>query len=379
MKNYQLKTIPIFLSFFVMGFGDVVGTLVGFAANTFSLSKAMAGLLPFMGFIAFGILSVPAGVLAGRKGKKFVLMLGLAIALAGLVLPMVSLDRYLFLVLAILLLGSGMAVLQVAGNPIMREVSAPGRYSRNLSFAQFIKAVGSLSGSLLTVFILTRWTGLFPVYAAVAAATLILVGTLRVDERTQESPEKTSIAGSFALLREPYILFMVLGLFLYVGAEVGVNSWIATYLSSVHGLDINSMATLGIGFFFASLMAGRLLGAVALTWLPAKKFFLATSLLSCAGLLGLFSGSRTVSIASIFLIGLAFGNIFPLVFSILIDTYPEKASGLSGLMVMAIVGGAVMPLFMGVIADISVLYSFLVPLLSLVFITGTAVMSIRKT
>lgn len=373
------RILPIFLSFFVMGFGDVVGTLVGFATNTFHLSRSMAGLLPFVGFIAFGVLSVPAGVLAGRRGKKFVLLLGLAVALSGMVLPMITLSRYLFLVLAILLLGSGMAILQVAGNPIMRDVSAPGRYARNLTFAQFIKAIGSLSGSVLTVFIVSRWEGLFPVYAAFIAAALVSVWVLNIEEAREGDAERPSIGSSFALLKNPYILFMVFGLFLYVGAEVGVNSWIATYLQAVYGLDIGSLATLGIGFFFLALMAGRLLGAVILNWLPANKFFLVTSLVSLAGILGLFTGSQPVAIASIFIIGLGFGNIFPLIFSILIDRFPEKSSELSGLMVMAIVGGAVMPLLMGLIADRSVMAGFLVPLGSLVFITGNALAALKKS
>ena len=361
-----------------MGFGDVVGTLVGFARETFGISKGMAGLLPFVGFIAFGILSVPAGVLSEKKGRKFVLMLGLAVALAGLLIPIFTLERYIFLVLAILFLGSGMAVLQVAGNPIMRDVSAPGMYSRNLSFAQFIKALGSLSGSILVVFVLPRWTGLFPVYAAVTAVALALVRTLRIEEGPREGASGASVAGSFALLADPYIFLMVGGLFLYVGAEVGINSWIATYLNAVHGFDIGRLATLGIGFFFIALTAGRLIGAVALTWFQAKRFFLVTSVMSCAGILGLFAGSREVALGSIFLIGLAFGNIFPLVFSILIDTYPEKSGELSGLMVMAIVGGAVMPLVQGIIADYSVLYSFLLPLTSLAVVVIAAAVSLGR-
>lgn len=374
----QFNILTIFCAFLVMGFADVTGTLVGFASKSFNISRGMAGLLPFAGFIAFGLLSVPAGILAARKGKRLTLIVGLCIALAGMLLPMVTLRSYGFLVLSILLLGSGMAVIQVAGNPIMRDVSAPGMYPRNLTFAQFIKAIGSLSGSMLTVFVLVNWTGLFPVYAAAIALTLCGVWFLRIQE-SAGGQEKPAAGGyGFASLRDPYILMMVLCIFLYVGAEVGVNSWIATYLNAEFGMDIRSLATLGIGFFLIALMAGRLLGSVILNWISAKKFFLATSILSCIGILGLFSGDRTIAIISIFIIGLGFGNIFPLVFSILIDAYPDRSNELSGLMIMMIAGGALMPLVMGFIADCSVTASFLLPLASLLFITLAAGITMKR-
>ncbi|MDD2564974.1 MAG: MFS transporter [Salinivirgaceae bacterium] len=120
MKN---KTFPIFLAFLAMGFGDAVGPFVGLAKEQFALSNFEAQLIPFMGFIMFGLLSVPMGIFQDRKGKKNVLMIGLFIALIGLTLPLFGLSSYALFLLTILLLGAGAAILQVAGNPIMRDVS----------------------------------------------------------------------------------------------------------------------------------------------------------------------------------------------------------------------------------------------------------------
>lgn len=143
------KTFPILLAFLCMGFGDAVGPFVGLAKEQFSLTNFEAQLIAFMGFIMFGIISIPMGLFQDRKGKKTVLILGLVVALAGLTIPLFGLSSYALFLLTILMLGAGAAILQVAGNPIMRDVSAPGKYSRNLTFAQFIKAIGSLSGSLI--------------------------------------------------------------------------------------------------------------------------------------------------------------------------------------------------------------------------------------
>ena len=377
----RFKTLPVFLSFLVMGFGDVVGTLVGFAREQYALSATMAGLLPFLGFIAYGVLSVPTGVVADRKGKKLVLLTGLCVTLVGFWIPVISLERYAFLLLAILLVGSGITIMQVAGNPMMRDVSAPNKYSRNLTFAQFIKAIGSLSGPILTAFVVSRWTGLFPLYLAIIAVTAAGVSLLRVTERKEQGASRASLAQSFGLLKDRYVLAMVFGLFLYVGAEVGMNSWIATYLSTQFGFDIKSWATLGIGVFFFALMVGRALASIVLNWISAKTFFLGTSILACIGIGGLFLQiNQWVAMACILVVGLSFASIFPLVFSILIDALPQKSNELSGLMCMAIVGGAFMPLLMGVIADAthSPMTGFLVPLASLVFIVGTAVVTVRR-
>lgn len=378
----KINVFAVFLVFFVMGFGDVVGTLVSFAEKEFSLSSTMSGLLPFCGFVAFGLLSVPAGILQARKGKKFVLVLGLGIVLVGLVIPVIDMSHYAFLLVAILLIGSGMAILQVAGNPMMRDVSAEGKYARNLSFAQFIKAIGSNTGPYITPLIISLgfvWHSIFPVYFVVVLLTFIGIIMLKTTEQLSEAESTASIASCLKLLGDPYVLIMTLGIFFYVGAEVGISSRVAGFLEKVHEYDINSMATLGIGFFFLALMVGRLLGSAILNWLEAKKFFVITSLLSIAGLAGIILGSKTIVLASIFVTGFGFANIFPLIFSILIEYKPERSNELSGLLVMAIVGGAIMPLIMGFIADsFSIKAAFLVPLLSMLFITVTAFYSKKK-
>jgi len=375
----RLRVFSVFFVFFIMGFGDIVGTLVAFAITEFEISKTLAGILPFVGFLAYGLFSVPSGVLSDRMGKRFVLLFGLSIVLTGFIIPMISISKFYLLVLSIFLVGSGIAVLQVAGNPVMRDVSESGNFSRNLTFAQFIKAIGSLTGPILVgLLILKNWKDLFPIYALFTAITLFLIFFLKIREKESEKEERASIGSSFALLKNPYIFLMVLGIFLYVGAEVGVNSWIATYLNDLFNLDIKSLATLSIGFFFFSLMIGRLLGSIILNWLSPGKFFFFTSILSVIGILGLFIKVKSVVIGSIFLTGLAFGNIFPLIFSILVDMFPEKNNELSGLLVMAIVGGAIIPFFMGVIADFSVTFTFIIPLISMIFIAFVSIITLKR-
>ena len=378
----SLRTTPIFFAFFVMGFVDAVGTLVGFAKEEYQLSGFMAGLLPFFGLIAFALFSVPGGVLMDRKGKKFLMLLSLGIVLVGEAVPALT-TGYLMLVAAIFLIGIGMTLLQVAGNPIMRDVSAEGRYARNLTFAQFIKGLGSIAGPAVAIALISRglpWNSIFTVFGLFVAITFVAVVFLKVDEKKRDDDKPpASIGSSFALLKNPYVFLMIFGLFLYVGAEVGVNSWIATYLNQKFQFDLGSLATGGIAFFFVALSIGRLLGSAILNFMSARQFLVVTALLSVLGMLGIIFGTKEIALASIFAAGLGFGNIFPLIFAILIDRMPERSAELSGLLCMAIAGGAVVPLVMGAVNDsFGITGAMVVPLLSCLYILFLGLRSTRE-
>ena len=118
-KKSSFEAVPVFLAFLAMGFADAAGPFVGLAKQQFSLSNFTAQLIAFTGFIMFGIVSVPMGLLQDKTGKKFVLMLGLTTMLVGVLIPTVAgLSTFPALLLTVLLLGAGATTLQVAGNPL---------------------------------------------------------------------------------------------------------------------------------------------------------------------------------------------------------------------------------------------------------------------
>jgi FHS family L-fucose permease-like MFS transporter len=378
----RLRTLPVFLAFLAMGFGDAVGPFVSLAKDEFHLSTAVASLIPFVGFSMFGLLSVPVGVFQDKRGKKFVLLMGLLVALAGLLSASFGISSFPLFLVAILFLGAGAAILQVAGNPIMRDVSEEGMFARNLTFGQFVKAIGSLSGPLIPViaarYFGASWKVIFPIYAVALLVTVLAVSALRVPR--QESEHKAATFGScLALLKNGYVLAMVMAIFLYVGAEVCVSSGIPLFLKEQYRIDVNKLGLLGTGLFFAALTVGRLCGGVALNWMAPRKFFLVTCGASILGLLGLLAPNATVAAASFVLAGLGFANIFPLVFSLAVESMPARANELSGLMVTAIVGGALLPPLMGFVADhATVQVSFLVPLAAILYVSGIALTNVRE-
>ncbi len=390
----KIKTLPIFLAFLCMGFGDAAGPLVNLATEVFDISNAAASLIASAGFIMFGLLSIPMGIVQYKIGKKNVMLLGLGIFFMGVLVPVLGLSFPLLLT-AVFIMGAGAAILQVAGNPIMRDVSQEGKYSRNLSFGQFIKAIGSLSASLIPAFVAGKlvsdyfvfskagtarpaeWRILFPIYAIIIFITLITVSFLKVKEKQEKTQKPTTFGTSFKALTDKYIVIMVIGIFLYVGAEVSMSSKIAVFFSVKYNIDLTKIGMLGVGVFFLSLTIGRFLGGVILNWMRPKLFLLLTCLISIIGLGGIFIHNLTTAWISVFLVGIGFANIFPLIFSITVDTLPEKTNEISGLMITAIVGGAAIPPITGVVADINLTLSFLVPLGCIFYVTIAAVYNFR--
>jgi fucose permease len=384
-QNSSFASAPVFLAFLCMGFGDAVGPFVGLAKEHFQLSNFLATLIQFVGFIMFAFLSIPMGIYQDKKGKKHVLILGLIIAFVGLVIPIFGgLESYGLFLLTIMMLGGGAAILQVAGNPIMRDVSPEGKYSRNLSLGQFVKAIGSLSGPLLPV-IAARWFNagweiLFPIYSVSLLITLAILWFTTIVEKEKTDDKPATFASCIKLMGNNYVLLMVLGIFVYVGAEQSMSSGIPLYLDEKYGVDIQSIGVAGTGLFFLALMIGRFSGAVILNWASPKKFLTGTVLLSIAGIIGLFISNQIVAVVSFFIIGLGFANIFPLIFSIAVERMPDRTNELSGLMITAIVGGAIIPPIMGKIADLSSMtIGFLIPLAGIVYIAFVALKNLKQT
>ena len=148
----QLSLISVFFVFLAMGFGDAAGQLVSVVEKAFNVTPFTASLVSLSGMIMFGVLSVPTGVWQSKIGKKKMLTIGLCLFLLGSVLPILAFN-FPIILLAVLLMGAGATILQVSGNPLIRDVSDEGKYSSMLSFAQSLKAIGTLSTSLILVLI----------------------------------------------------------------------------------------------------------------------------------------------------------------------------------------------------------------------------------
>jgi fucose permease len=377
-----IRLLVILLTFYVMGFGDARGSFVGIAKEVFGITAAQASLIPFCGAIAFGLLALPAGILATRRGKKFLMLAGLLITAAGHGLPCFLLQRYSHLVAAVFLIGVGMTCLLVAGNPMLWDVTDERRFPRDLTFAQFIKSLGSITGPYLIAFIVTlgyTWRGLFPLFALFSLLVFLALAATPMPEAAPARP--ATLKGIFRMLRARAIRLKILGIFLFVGTEMGMNTWLATHMWQTYGLGIEVDAIrYGQGLFWLSQGAGRLLGTLALNWMDPRRFFLLCSLAGLAGLCGLIFGQRVLAVGSVAVCGLTFSNIWPTLFAILVESRPHRATELAGLTVMANSGGAVMPWLMGLITDAAaVRWCFLVPVAAFLYLCVLALAILRRS
>jgi len=152
------------------------------------------------------------------------------------------------------------------------------------------------------------------------------------------------------LLKNRFIALMALSIFLIVGAEVSINTNIANILIAKYGLTLEK-AALGISLFFAGETISRFLGAIILNWIKPRLFLTLTALLSLAGVLGVFfAPDNTTAFIFILIIGLGVGNMFPIIFSLALEKMPERANEVSGLIIMAVSGGAFIPPIMGYVS-----------------------------
>jgi len=391
------KKIPIYMIFLAMGLIDSAGPMVSLAKESFKISNTMASLLPMLAYIMYGLLSVPIGLLQDKKGKKYILNLGLAVALSGLIIPILSgmygkmvvdgssMMQFYKILMAILLLGAGGAILQVGGNPIMRDISEEGQYSKNLSFAQSIITVGSSMGFLLPVIMLRAfdldWSILFPVFSCLVLISFVGLNMVKIKERKSADDLHASFKSCFKLLGDGYVLAMVVGVFIYCGIEICMSAHIPILLKEKFQLSVDKIGLLiSWSLFYLPILTGRLLGSLILSWIVPKRLLLLTVLMAILGIGLIFTDSFTLTLIGIFLVGLGFANIFPLIFSMTIERMPEHTNELSGLLVSAIAGGALIPPIMGLVADgTTIQTAFIVPLLCLVYLLFVSIINNRIT
>ena len=351
-KKSAIAVIPVFLSFFVMGFVDIVGISTAYVKDDFQLSNTAAQLLPMMVFVWFALLSVPVGILQDKYGKRNILNIGIAITVLAMLVPLIN---YTFPVVLIsfILIGIGNTIIQVSANPLLHDVSSKKAYSSNMSLSQFVKAIASLLGPIITTFVATQfgnWKLIFIIYSITSFLAFIWLRFTFIEESKPERDHAT-IKSCLSLLKNKFVLLMVIAILLIVGIDVGMNTNIALVLIDKYGIT-TAEASIGIKIYFGALIISRFIGAMLLRAMNPKKFLLISVIISIAGFFGLvISPSLLLSEISVLLIGLGIANTFPVIFAATVERMPDRSNEISGLMIMSVCGGAVFPFIMGVVSD----------------------------
>lgn len=354
MKNETSfsKLLPVLFGFFIMGFVDVVGIATNYIKQDFGLSDSLANLLPMMVFLWFAVFSVPTGLLMNSIGRKKTVLLSMAFTFVAMLVPLMA-YRFEVVLVAFALLGIGNTLLQVSLNPLLSNVVRGDRLTSSLTWGQFIKAIASFLGPIIAGFAaasLGNWKMLFPIFAAVTLLSTLWLYFTRIEEKPIEG-KTSSFSACFGLLNDKTILMFFLGILAVVGIDVGLNITVPKFLMERCNILLDQ-AGLGTSLYFIARTTGSFVGAILLVKFSARKFFIISMVGAIAGMIAMLILSNLWAIlVLVFVIGFAVANVFSIIFSAALQKQPERANEISGLMIMGVAGGAVIPPLMGVVSD----------------------------
>jgi FHS family L-fucose permease-like MFS transporter len=372
--------LPFMLAlFFAWGLATVLVDIVTPKLKSlFALSYTEATLTQFCFFAAYALISLPAGAMVTRIGSMRGLVVGLVVMAAGCLLfaPAARIGLFPMFLLALFVMASGIAVLQVAANPLVAGLGDPAQASSRLTLAQTFNALGTTVGPVIGAWAILSHTVTpsgtdaaalaaarqaeadvvrtpFLVIAAGLAALAVLFWFLRRRVREEDAGESAGSGGlGLDLLRRPRLAFGALAIFLYVGAEVAIGTLMVSYLEQPRVLGA-SPETAGhlLSFYWGGALAGRIVGSFVLRAVRPGAA-LCTVALAAAGLTALSATSSGMLAGwALIAVGLANAIQFPTIFALAIEGLGERTAQGAGIVCVAIVGGAIVPVLTGALAD----------------------------
>lgn len=346
----------VMLSFFAMGFVDLVGIASNYVQKDLGLSDSEANLFPSLVFFWFLLCSVPTSMVMNRIGRKNTVLVSLVLTVLSLFIPLLG-ESYWVMLLAFSLLGIGNAIMQTSLNPLLSDLISPDKLASSLTFGQFVKAIASFLAPLIASWGAAQaipelglgWRILFPIYAAIGILSVLALNATRLEH---ESPSASvSLANCLRLLGRPSILLCFLGIMCHVGIDVGTNTVAPKILMERLGLSLNK-AAFATMLYFIFRTAGCLTGSILLRRVSSRSLLGLSTLMMLVAMeiLALAHQAMLLYIA-IALVGLGNSNVFPIVFAEALGREPEHKNEVSGLMIMGVFGGTVFPLLMGYASD----------------------------
>ncbi|QIR14894.1 sugar MFS transporter [Shewanella aestuarii] len=405
--DFRFALVALTSLFFMWGFLTCLNDiLIPYLKNMFELNYTQAMLVQFCFFGAYFIVSIPAGNLVGKIGYQKGIITGLVIACIGCLLfyPSASYASYNMFLLAFFVLASGITILQVSANPYVSVLGSASTASSRLTMTQAFNSLGTTVAPFFGAWLILSTmehpdsvTELDQAIGVLSAAEqahtvqipyLILAGALfllalifmllKLPQLGKTSVAKTTSTEAHTNLatkqgsawQYPHLVLGAVGIFVYVGAEVGIGSFLINFLTQddIGGLT-ESQAAKYIAYYFGGAMVGRFIGALVMQKIKAGKVLAFNA--TCACLLvgvAIFS-SGTTAMWALLLVGLCNSIMFPTIFSLALQDLQQYTSQGSGILCLAIVGGAVVPLVQGMLADaLGIQLAFILPLLCYGFI-----------
>lgn len=384
-KTQKSALLPVLFGFFVMGFCDIVGISSDYAQDAFGWSNTMTGLVPSMVFVWFLFLGIPVGINMNKRGRKNTVLLSVGVTIVGMIIPLVNYNSFTTMA-AYALLGIGNAILQVSLNPLLNNVVTDKKLlTSSLTVGQVVKAVSSLVGPQIVLLAVNYfgkgdtqyWYYSFPILGAITliSGLWLLVTPIprEVSEIKSDKNANSSFFETISLLIDKKILLLFFGIFFVVGVDVATNFISSKILITRFGWD-KTEAGIAPQVYFFSRTVGALLGAFLMTKIAEIKYFRYNILLAIVAILVLaFIENEQVNLVAIGAVGFLASCIFPIIYSMAVQSRPEKANQISGLMITAVAGGGAITPLIGLATDaVGIIGGILVILVCVLYLTYCA-------
>ncbi len=375
--------------FFLWGFITCLNDiLIPHLKGVFDLSYSQAMLVQFCFFGAYFIVSLPAGAIVKKLGYQKGIVLGLVIASVGCLgfYPAASMHSYPVFLFALFILASGITLLQVSANPYVSMLVDAKMSSSRLTMTQAFNALGTTVAPFFGAFLILNQAAesmsaqasaeaVQMPYVFLAAMLLVLASIfawLKLPNlsASEDVEQNNTYKDSGSAWQYNHLVLGAVGIFVYVGAEVSIGSFLVSFFAdpNIAGIE-ESEAAKYIAYYWGGAMVGRFIGAAVMQKVAAGKALCFNSILAVVLILVAIFSSGTLAMVAILLVGLCNSIMFPTIFSLAINGLGKHTSQGSGILCLAIVGGAIIPLFQGVLADsIGIQPAFFLPIICYFFI-----------
>lgn len=373
-RNYYIVVL-IFLTFFVISFiTNILGALNPDVIQSFSLSLTLSGLLPFAFFVAYGVMSIPSGMLVEKYKEKATMIAAFVVAFVGALLFSMY-PHYLVFLISLFLMGTGMAMLQVAINPLLRVSGGEEHFAFNSVLAQLIFGGASFLSPMFLTYLIAQlkqengtntvkslfsglvpaglpWTSLYWVFALVTLVMVMVIWLSKFPAVERKEDEKSGTWKTHKeLFKQKTIILYFIGIFAYVGTEQGVSYWLSKFLYTYHNYDPDAVGAATVGWFWGMMSIGCLIGLVFLKLFDSRKILL-VAVISAATFLSIaLFGSGEAGLWAFPMVGFSLSVMWSIVFSLALNSVERHHGSFAGILCTAIIGGAIIQIIIGRLGD----------------------------
>ncbi|MEQ9289632.1 MAG: MFS transporter [Cyclobacteriaceae bacterium] len=376
MKSNVYTVGLILVVFFVISFlTNILGALNPGIKDSFDLEFSSLGFMTMAFFSAYGVMSIPSGLLVEKYKEKIVMLMAFGLASFG------AFAFALFPVFPVFLgslffIGSGMAMLQVAINPLLREAGGEGHFAFNSVLGQLFFGLAGVAGPYLFSFLVSNdgktgttsgvasllsglvpeamnWVSIYWIFATIAFVMFVIISMYRFPAVKLKEDERTGeLAIYLALFRNKTVMAYFIGIFCYVGFEQGVSFWMSQFLETYHGVDPDTTGAAAVGNFWGMLTLGCLLGLVLLKFIDSKKVLMVFCGLAFLSLTTALFGPAHIALVAFPLVGFFASVMWSIVFSLALNSMKTHHGPVAGILCTGIIGGAMAPFLVGGISDL---------------------------